>query len=94
MGTINAVAFREMDFTNHYRARFGSYGRTYADYEFAYRFGYELAVNPSLDGEVWLVIEMQARRTWKEQYPDSQWLEYRDAVRFAWQMTRNAMIYR
>jgi len=93
MDTINSVSFRALDFTNHYRARFGSYGLTYEDYEFAYRFGYQLAVNPDFDGEVWLVIEMQARRSWKDQYPDKQWIEYRDAVRFAWQMTRNSINY-
>jgi hypothetical protein len=91
METTNTVAFRELDFSNHYRARYGSYGKTYADYEFAYHFGYEFAVNPSYDGEFWLVIEMHVRSSWKGLYPDKQWADYRDAVRFAWLMTRNAI---
>jgi hypothetical protein len=93
MDTLRAAGFREMDFTNHYRARYGSYGQPYSQYEFAYRFGYELAVDPSYDEEVWLVIEMHARRIWKERFPDKHWVDYRDGVRFAWQMTRNSILY-
>jgi hypothetical protein len=87
------VSFRQLDFTNHFRARFGGYGKTYANYEFAYRFGYELALEPQNSEEGWLVVEMHARKTWKDQHPDKQWIDYRDAVRFAWQMTRNTINY-
>src|SRR5687767_5401 len=77
--------FRDFDFVPHYRAHYGAGSQPYSFYEFAYRFGYELALNPAYAGKDWLVVDMKARPDWKEKYPDKRWTDFQAAVRFAWQ---------
>ena len=84
--------FENLDFTGHCRARYGASGKPLDFYKFAYRFGYDIACNPEYDADdVWLVIEMKARREWVRKYPSYQWIEFRDAVRFGWQSTKSAL---
>lgn len=85
-----AVLFDEFDFSPHYRARYEELSKPYSFYEFAYRFGYELAMQPEEPDDAWHRIESAARREWRERYPTLDWIEFRDAVRCAWQLVKNA----
>jgi hypothetical protein len=86
-----AVAlFNEFNFSPHYRARYAATLLPYTFYEFAYRFGYELAMYPDLPDEAWQSVEVKARREWKQRFQDRDWFEFRDAVRCAWQIVKNA----
>lgn len=86
MGTRRG--FSEFRFADHALARFGAGGLSYQEYDPAYRLGYELGYDPAYRSKDWLTVEMYARRQWKEQHPDKPWTVYKEAVRFAWQMTK------
>src|SRR5688572_26317352 len=80
----------DFNFTQHYIASYRPKGSKYSDYDFAYRFGFELAMHLRYEDEGWLVVETNARKQWKQQHPGKEWIEYRDAVRCAWQMVNRA----
>jgi two-component system, cell cycle response regulator DivK len=85
------VLFEDFNFLPHFAARYAANGYPFQQYEFAYRYGYELAAFLRFEDKGWLVVETHARREWKERYPFRDWLEYRDAVRCAWQMVKRSI---
>ena len=78
-------------FRNHWQSNYANSGYTYEQYEPAYRFGYTLANDTRYQGRDWNAIEADARRTWTQQYKDSPWENFKDAVRHGWQQVKQAV---
>jgi hypothetical protein len=72
----------EADYRRHHNATFLSHG-AYADYEPAYRYGYELGTNEGYRGRDWAALEAEAHRDWEARHP-STWERFKDAIRYAW----------
>jgi uncharacterized protein (TIGR02271 family) len=84
--------FRTYDttFRNHFQSNFGSRGYTYEQYEPAYRYGHTLASDPRYQGRDWNAIESDARTHWSQNYQDSPWDDFKDAIRHGWQRVKGA----
>jgi hypothetical protein len=78
-------------FRNHYQTHYANSGITYAQFEPAYRYGYTLAGEERYDGDDWGAIEPQARQYWNQNYPDTPWEKFKDAVHFGWQQVKHAV---
>jgi hypothetical protein len=72
----------EADYRRHHSATFLSHG-TYADYEPAYRYGYELGTSARYRGRNWADLEADAYRDWETRHP-STWERFKDAIRYGW----------
>jgi|GEM_PF-1700162 hypothetical protein len=79
----------EPDFRKNYRTTYANAGMSYEQVQTAYRYGYELALNPQIDAADWNAIEPQAKQSWESRRKGS-WDQYRDAVRYGWERTRRA----
>lgn len=77
----------ESDFRSHYQSTYGSGKYSYEDYSPAYRYGYSLVSDTRLQGERWEDVEMDARRNWEHDRPNS-WEEFKSTVRYAWERAR------
>lgn len=79
------VDFSNYDVTcrTHYQTHYGSSGRTYEDYEPAYRYGYELATDARYHNREWDELETDAREGWANR-SDALWDNVRDAVQHGW----------
>jgi hypothetical protein len=60
-------------------------------YRPGYRFGYDLARSERYRGRDWNEIEMDARREWEQGDDRGPWDRFRDAVRHAWEETKQAV---
>jgi uncharacterized protein (TIGR02271 family) len=78
-----AFATYSDDFRKHYGTTFGNRGVAYAEYEPAYRYGYELGTNERYRGRDWAALEAEARRDWEARHP-STWERFKDAIRYSW----------
>ena len=78
-------------FRSDWQKNYANSGYTYEQYQPAYRFGYTLANDPRYQGRDWDAIEADARRTWSQQYRDSPWENFKDAVRYSWQQVKHAV---
>jgi|GEM_PF-152112 len=78
-------------FRTHYNTAYASSGYDYDTYYApAYRYGYDLAYDPDFDNRTWNEIEIDARREWEADY-EGPWEQFKDAVRHAWQETKEAI---
>jgi len=75
------------DFRKHHITAFGTSGVAYAEYEPAYRYGYELGTNERYRGRDWAALEAEARRDWEARHP-STWERFKDAIRYGWDKVR------
>jgi Domain of unknown function (DUF2382) len=75
------------DFRKHHITAFGTSGVAYAEYEPAYRYGYELGMNERYRGRDWAALETDARRDWEARHP-STWERFKDAIRYGWDKVR------
>jgi len=78
-------------FRNDWQSKYANSGYTYEQYQPAYRFGYTLANDTRYQGRDWNAIEADARRTWGQQYKDSPWENFKDAVRYSWQQVKQGV---
>jgi len=78
-------------FRNHFQTNYGNRGRTYEQYEPAYRYGYTLANDARYRGRDWNAIEADARRDWAQNHRDSAWEDFKDAVRYSWERAKEAV---
>ena len=69
-------------FQKHYATAFAGTGAAYAEYEPAYRYGYELRHDERYRGRDWAALEADARRDW-ERHPNT-WERFKDAIRYGW----------
>lgn len=74
----------DQSFRADYQSRFGMRGQGYDYYQPAYRYGYDLAMDPRYRDYDWDRIEMDARRDWEMRGDQSTWEDVKDAVRHAW----------
>jgi uncharacterized protein (TIGR02271 family) len=74
-------------FQQHHTSTFADRGGVYKDYEPAYRYGYELAMNPQYRGRDWKGLETEARRDWEARRAGT-WDRYRDAIYYGWDKCR------
>jgi uncharacterized protein (TIGR02271 family) len=75
------------DFRRHHTTMFASSGLEYADYEPAYRYGYDLGTNERYRGRDWATLEADARRDWETRQPGT-WERFKDAIRYGWDKVR------
>jgi hypothetical protein len=78
-------------FRTHWQSNYANRGYTWEQYEPAYRYGYTLANDQRYQGRDWNAIEADARRTWSQQYQDSPWENFKDAVRHGWQQVKQTV---
>lgn len=74
------------DYQSRWRSSFDTnyaYDGTWEEYDPAYRFGYDLAMNPSYSSYDWDRLEMDARTQWEANRPNT-WDRFKAAVREAW----------
>ena len=71
-------------FRTHYQTTYGNTGRSFEDFQPAYRYGYDLAGNPQYRDRTWDQVEMDARRSWEREHQDTLWDDIKDAVREGW----------
>jgi uncharacterized protein (TIGR02271 family) len=83
----NDFAAYESDFRTHYSTAFASRGSPYEHWAPAYRYGYDLAIDPRSHGRDWATVEPEARRQWEARH-QGMWDEVKDAVRYAWDKIR------
>lgn len=77
------------EFREHYDENYASSGRSYLDYDFAYRYGYDLALDERYEGQEWDELEPEARGEW-ERRGGGPWDDFRQAVQHAWSEVRDA----
>ena len=75
------------DFRKHHITAFGTSGVAYAEYEPAYRYGYELGTNERYRGRDWAALEAEAHRDWEARHP-STWERFKEAIRYGWDKVR------
>ena len=78
------------DFRTHYQTYGMDSGYTYEQYTPIYRYGYNLATDPTYRDRDWDSIEPDARRRWEDRNPNT-WDRFKDSVRYAWDKARGAM---
>ena len=79
------------DFRNHYENTYYNRGYGYDYYLPAYYYGYSLAADEDMAGRSWEEIETEARTEWEQdQDNEGVWDDIKDAVRHAWQETKDA----
>lgn len=82
----------DKDFQNHYDTTYYNRGFGYDYYLPAYYYGYSLASDQDLDGKRWVDIEPEARAEWGQDHNnEGSWDDVKDAVRYAWQETRDTV---
>jgi hypothetical protein len=77
----------DQDFHDHYRSTALSSGHSYDDYVPAYRFGYDQASDMRYANGTWDAVENDLRRDWEQRDPNS-WVDFKAAVRYAWEKAR------
>jgi hypothetical protein len=78
------------EFRQHYESNYATFGRSYLDFDPAYRYGYDLAVDERYEGRNWDELEPEARREWERRGAGA-WEEFQQAVRHAWNEVRDAL---
>jgi hypothetical protein len=68
-----------------YAARFAGSGRSYEEFEPAYRHGHALADDARYRGRIWDDIAGDVRADWEQRHPGHPWETFKDAVRHAWE---------
>jgi uncharacterized membrane protein len=63
---------------------------SYAEYEPAYHYGYDMAHNDVYRGKRWEDIEPNIRRDWERDHPNT-WDRFRDSIRNAWEDVKDAL---
>lgn len=90
---FNGGDYDAANYRNHYQTTYSNTGHTYEDYDPAYRYGYTLANDTRYTGRDWDAIEADARREWNQNYKGSAWENFKDAVRYGWERTKEAVTH-
>lgn len=80
----------DSDFRTHYETYGTASGYDYDQYTPVYRYGYNLATDPTYRERDWADVEGDARRRWEERNPGT-WDRFKDSVRYAWDKARGAI---
>lgn len=77
----------DKNFRHDFEQRYAGRGYTYDQSRAAYHYGNDLAEDPRYRGKSWTQVEPEARRLFEERNPGL-WDEFKDAVRSAYERTR------
>lgn len=80
----------ERDFRSDYDTRYANSGYTWDNYSTAYRYGYDVAMDPRYKGRHWDDIETTLHGAWDENRYGP-WERFKDAVRHSWERTKDAV---
>ena len=81
---------KEALFKDHYQAHFTTSGFVYNHYRMAYKYGFDLALEPDHQTMNWASIEPQARQHWDERILGA-WDQHQEAVFYGWEQGVMAM---
>lgn len=81
---LDTFSTKESLFQDHYQAHFSASRFVYNHYRLAYKYGFDLALDPDHHTMNWTSIEPSARKNWDERIL-GQWKEHRDAVLYGWE---------
>ncbi len=74
----------ESIFLAHYQSNYATSGYDYHHYRLAYKYGFDLALDPGDQKMGWASIEPQARHNWNEGIM-GQWSQHQQAVLYGWE---------
>jgi hypothetical protein len=80
----------ENDFRSDYDTNYANSGYSWDQYSLAYRYGYDVSVDPRYEGRQWDEIESTLHGGWDENVYGP-WDRFKDAVRHGWQRTKAAL---
>ncbi len=75
---------QESLFKAHYQSHFLTSGYEYKHYRLAYKYGFDLALDPDHHKMNWTSVEPQARQNWNERTLGL-WSQHREAVLYGWE---------
>lgn len=81
---------KESLFKDHYQAHFTTSGFVYNHYRMAYKYGFDLSLEPDHQTMNWTSIEPLARQHWDERILGA-WDQHREAVLYGWEQGVMAM---
>ncbi|CUS32887.1 hypothetical protein [Candidatus Nitrospira nitrificans] len=71
-------------FKAHYQSHYATSGYDFNHYRLAYKYGFDLTLDPDNQKMDWKSIESQARQNWNEGIM-GQWSQYHQAVFYGWE---------
>lgn len=89
-GTGAGISDYDHDFRNHFETHYATHGHNYNTYQPAYIFGNTLGSDRRYQGRDWMDVEPEARRQWNNEH-DSAWDDFKDAVRYGWERSKQAV---
>lgn len=82
--TSHKFASLESSFKAHYQSHFATSGYDYNHYRLAYKYGFDLTLDPDHQKMDWSSAEPQARQNWDEGIMGL-WSQHRQAVHYGWE---------
>jgi Na+-transporting methylmalonyl-CoA/oxaloacetate decarboxylase gamma subunit len=82
--TSDKFANHESLFQAHYHSHFAASGYNYDHYRLAYKYGFDLALDPDHQKMAWNSVEPQARQNWNDGIMGL-WSQHREAVLYGWE---------
>jgi hypothetical protein len=82
--TSDKFASLESSFKAHYQSHFATSGYDYNHYRLAYKYGFDLTLDPDNQKMDWTSVEPQARQNWDEGIVGL-WSQHRQAVLHGWE---------
>lgn len=82
--TSDKFASHESSFGAHYQSHFATSGYDFSHYRLAYKYGFDLALDPDNRKMEWNTLEPQARQNWNEKLMGT-WSQHRQAVLYGWE---------
>jgi hypothetical protein len=82
--TSDKFASHESSFRAHYQSHFATSGYDFNHYRLAYKYGFDLALDPDNRKMEWNSLELQARQNWNEKLMGL-WSQHHQAVRYGWE---------
>jgi len=82
--TFDKFVSHESRFKTHYQSHYTTSGYDYNHYRLAYRYGFDLALDPHNQQMDWNSIEPQARQNWDERIMGL-WSQHNQAVLYGWE---------
>jgi hypothetical protein len=79
-------------FQSHYAEEMAAEGAPFEHLEPAYRYGYDMAIDPAYNTHLWAEVEPEVREYYETEYADGQamaWERYRNAAAHAWHSVRS-----
>ena len=82
----DTFASHESSFRAHYQTHFATSGYDFNHYRLAYKYGFDLALDPDNRKMEWNTLELQARQNWNEKLMGL-WSQHHQAVRYGWEQS-------